>query len=251
MAVTLPSRTVERAKAAAGAPALEFDRVTLRPMWPYDTALDEVSFEIRPGELTLVTLAAGRVRSPFADLAQGLIDPHGGQVRVGGRSWTAMSPTEMARVRSRIGRVFDVGGWVSNLDVDENVLLAQRHHNRAPVEVLRSRADELARGFKLEGVPTRRPAEASQNELRLSQWVRALLVDMSLLVLERPTRDVQPEAIGPFLEAIRNAREKGAAVIWVTTDGVGMGQNVAPPEVTARYSVRGLSLMLESNPLSS
>ena len=208
-----------------------------------------MSFAIRPGELTLITLAPGHVRSPFADLTQGLLNPHSGHVRFGGRCWTTRSLKEMAYDRSRIGRVFDVGGWVSNLDVDENVLLAQRHHNSAPEDDLRRRIDELARAFRLDGVPTRRPAEASQNELRISQWVRALLVDMSLLVLERPARDVKPESVPPFLEALHEARERGAAVIWVTTDGAGpkSGQNIAPPDITARYAVRGASLVIEPN----
>lgn len=223
---------------------LSFDDVTLGPTWPYDTSLENVAFAIRPGELTLITLAPGHVRSPFADLTQGLKHPHSGAVRFGGKSWTDMTATGMARARSRLGRVFDVGGWVSNLDVDENVLLAQRHHNTAPARDLRQRADELAREFGLDGLPRKRPAEASQYELRLSQWVRALLVDMDVLVLERPTRDVRPDAVPPFLEALRRARQRGAAVLWVTTDGASptSQQNIAPPDVTARYAVRGTAL---------
>ena len=244
-----PSKTPAPTAGALDAPVLEFDRVTLLPTWPYDTALDSVNFAIRPGELTLITLAPGHVRSPFADLTQGLLDPHSGHVRFGGRCWMTRSLEEMARDRARIGRVFDVGGWVSNLDVDENVLLAQRHHNSAPEAALRRRGDELSRTFQLDGVPRRRPAEASQNELRISQWVRALLVDLSLLVLERPARDVKPDSIPPFLELLRQARERGAAVIWVTTDGAGpnSGQNIAPPDITARYAVRGASLVIEPN----
>jgi ABC-type lipoprotein export system ATPase subunit len=230
-------------------PALEFDAVTLRPTWPYDTALEEASIKIAAGELVLVTLEIGRVRSPLADLSQGLIAPHGGEVRSGGRSWGAMTPKEIMRHRARIGRVFDVGGWISNLDVDENVLLAQRHHDSVPAAELRRKAEELARGFGLDGVPRQRPADSSQHELRLSQWIRAMLVPMKLLVLERPTRDVHPEAVKPFLDAIAAARRGGTAVLWVTTDGASVSSplNVAPPDVTARYAVRGTSLVLQAD----
>ena len=243
-----PATSQAADRAVSDPPALEFVDVTLRPTWPYDTALEAVNFALRPGELILITLAPGHVRSPFADLTQALIHPHGGEVRFAGRSWKTMSPTITARNRSRIGRVFDVGGWVSNLDVDENVLLAQRHHNTAPAAELRQRADELARRFGMDGVPTRRPAEASQSELRMSQWVRALLAPMSVLVLERPTRDVRPEAIAPFLESIGAARARGTAVLWITTDGAapGLMQNIAPPDVTERYAVRGDQLVGET-----
>jgi ABC-type lipoprotein export system ATPase subunit len=233
------------AKGTSSTAALEFDAVTLGPTWPYDTALEGASFAIRPGELALLTLAPGRVRSPFADLAQALIHPHGGAVRFRGESWRELSPRQTAKARARLGRVFDVGGWISNLDMDENVLLAQRHHNAAPAEVLRRRGDELARAFGLDGLPRKRPAEASQYELRLSQWVRALLVDMDVLVLERPVRDVLPEAVPKFLGELARARERGAAVLWVTTDGASATtpNNVAPPDVTAKYAIRGTSLV--------
>lgn len=233
------------APAPRPAAALAFDAVTLPLTWPYDTALDAVSFALRPGELALITLAPGRVRSPFADLAQGLIHPHAGAVQFRGDSWTGLSPRAIAKARARIGRVFDVGGWISNLDVDENVLLAQRHHNTSPAAELRRRGDELARAFGLDRLPRKRPAEASQHELRLSQWARALLVDMDLLVLERPTRDVLPEAVPKFLDALAAARDRGAAVLWLTTDGAAPGSpnNIAPPHVTARFAVRGTTLV--------
>lgn len=246
------SVALQKSTLGPSSPVLEFDGVSLPHTWPYDTALDDVRFAIHPGELMLITLAPGRVRSPFADLAQGLIDPHLGQVRIAGRSWTEMTIPQMARHRSRGGRVFDVGGWVSNLNVDENVLLAQRHHRTAPAAQLRRQADELARSFGMDGVPTRRPAEASQNELRLSQWVRAFLGDMHLLVLERPARDVQPEAIEPFLRSLRAAREKGTAVLWITTHGAlpGFPQNLAPPDITATCAMQGTSLVQVPNSVS-
>ena len=244
MSRSLP-KILDRAAGAPAAPVLEFDQVTLRPTWPYDTALDAVSFALRPGELVLITLEPGHVRSPFADLTQALTHPHGGQIRFMGDAWTTMSAKQMSRRRGRLGRVFDVGGWVSNLDVDENVLLAQRHHNTAPAAELRKRADKLAKNFGLERVPRKRPAAASQLELRISQWVRALLGEMDLLVLERPTRDVPPEAIVPFLNAFAAARQRGTAILWVTTDGAASSsaQNIAPPDITARYGVRGTSLV--------
>ena len=226
---------------------LEFDRVTLGPTWPYDTALEQVSFGLRPGELTLLTLQIGHVRSPFADLTQGLIHPGsgGGEIRCNGHSWRGMSAVEMGRQRSRIGRVFDVGGWISNLDVDENVLLAQRHHNTAPAAALIERAHRLAESFGLPRVPNCRPAEASQHELRVSQWIRALLVDMNLLVLERPTRDVKPECVQPFMDEITRARARGTAVLWITTDGAAANSphNPAPPDATARYAMQEAAMI--------
>jgi ABC-type multidrug transport system ATPase subunit len=230
---------------STGTPVLEYRDVTLRRTWPYDTELNGVSFALAPGELALITLAPGHVRSPFADLTQALLHPHGGDVRFLDRSWRDRSGPDAARARFALARVFDVGGWISNLDVDENVLLAHRHYNTASADQLHERADALAREFGLpDGVPRRRPAAASQFELRLSQWARALLGDVRLLVLERPTKDVRPEAVPPFLKAVRAARDRGAAVLWITTDGASptAPHNIAPADITARFAMRAARL---------
>jgi ABC-type ATPase involved in cell division len=236
--------TSPRTTASTDTPVLEYDRVVLGQTWPYDTMLDGVSFSIQPGDLLLLTLAPGHVRSPFADMTQALRPPDGGAVRFLGRNWQEMPAGDVVRHRFQIARVFDVGGWISNLGVDENVLLAQRHYNTAPLDELRRRAEDLAQCFGLEALPRKRPASASQYELRLSQWVRALLGRPQLLVLERPTKDVRPEAVPPFLKAVEAARERGTAVLWITTDGAGPNtpHNIAPADPTIHLGVRGSQL---------
>ncbi len=223
-------------------PVLEYRKVVLHRTWPYDTLLDGADLQLHAGDLVLLTLAPGHVRSPFADLTQALVHPHDGEVRFLSRSWRGLGGADTARARSAIARVFDVGGWISNLNVLENVLLAHRHYREAKLDELITRADAMARSFGLpDGIPNKRPAEASQYELRLSQWVRALLGKPKLLVLERPTKDVRPDAAPPFLNAVAEARKQGTAVLWVTTDGAGPNtpHNIAPADLTARYAMRG------------
>src|SRR3982751_3097663 len=101
-----PANLAQPPADTAATPPLHFDAVTLHPTWPYDTALDRVTFAIRPGELTLITLAPGHVRSPFADLTQGLTHPHAGAVRFNGAAWGERKPADAARARARLGRVF-------------------------------------------------------------------------------------------------------------------------------------------------
>src|SRR4051794_36602440 len=116
---------------------LEMTGVTVESQPAYDSPVWNVSLRLGAGELALVRLERGAVRLPLADAAGGLAELHDGTVWFLGREWPSVPPVEAAALRGRIGRVFDavgvgaVGtGWVSNLDVDENVMLSQRHHTR-------------------------------------------------------------------------------------------------------------------------
>src|SRR5256885_12082868 len=111
-------------------PVVELTGVTVESDPAYDSALWNVSLRLGPGELALVRLERGVVRLPLADAAQGLAERYDGTARFLGRDWRSVPPDEGAALRGRIGRGFDALGAArtrggSNLDADENLMLAQ------------------------------------------------------------------------------------------------------------------------------
>jgi ABC-type sulfate/molybdate transport systems ATPase subunit len=195
---------------------LEFDQVTVRAALPDDAELHEATLTLRAGELVRVSLAPPRDVTLVADLAQGLLTPDGGTVRFLGQDWCRLTAAAAARQRRLIGRVFKQQAWINNLDVDENVLLARRHYGDPPWAELCQQADTLARRFGLDGLPARRPDRLSPATLRLAQWVRALLGDKHLLILENALRDVPVPVLPALSAALADARAAGSAVLWLS-----------------------------------
>jgi|GEM_PF-303991 len=202
----------------AKAPILAFIDVTCDAEGDPCSSRSGLNLDLHPGEILLVRLnaGAGHRRLPLADLAQGLVSPVRGKVCFRGRDWKAMSPDEAARCRGEMGRVFEGQGWVSNLDVDENVLLAARHHSRRTVRAIEAEALALARSFGLAGLPATRSSHVAPVDLQRAAWVRAFLGAPSLLVLERPVRGLSFEMAQPLLREARSALERGAALICLT-----------------------------------
>ena len=201
-------------------PILEFTGVTVEADATYDSGVWNVSLRLMPGEMALVRMERGSLRLPLADAAQGLTDLAEGAVTFLGRDWRDVPPAEADRRRGRIGRVFDEGagsGWLSNLDVDENVMLAQRHHTARPRKEIADEAARLAQMFKLPGLPRGRPAHARPHDLARAGLVRAVLGHPDLLILERPTQGY-PELLPPIVNVVRAARLRGAAVLWTTAE---------------------------------
>ncbi len=183
-----------------------------------EVVLEGVHFELGAGETVVVRIEEEMACPPLADAAQGLLNPVRGRILFMGQDWRAMDPDTAASNRGRIGRVYESHAWISNLDLDENITLGRRHHTRQPVPDILEEARAWARRFGLDDLPAVRPAWANRRERRMAQWVRALLGEPDLLLLERPTREAADGECAAWMEAVEEARAKGAAVMWVVSD---------------------------------
>jgi phospholipid/cholesterol/gamma-HCH transport system ATP-binding protein len=113
--------------------------------------------------------------------------------------------------------VFDRAPMISNLDLDENILLGRMVHDRRPSAAWRKEALEWARFFGWDELPETRPAWLNHRSIRQAQWIRALLGRPALLLLARPAEPMDDGA-GRWIEAVARQRERGAAVLWITAD---------------------------------
>jgi len=202
-------------------PVVEIDGVILRARTAATPDVVIRSWSLEAGGLAWVWItetAAGRL---LADAIGGLVEPEQGSIRFCGDDWRTLSPARSAAARGRIGRVFDPPGWISNLDVDENVLLAGRFYRRGPDTALRAEAESLALQFGLNGLPQARPSKVSRSDLRSAEWVRALVGEPDLLLLENPERGAQPDRVRALREAVQSARRRGAAVLWMRSESAG------------------------------
>lgn len=197
-------------------PVLEFLDVDL-PGSSARPALAGIELSLTAGQLVLLECGRGPAAFPLADAALGLTRAARGVVRFEGVDWRERSAVQAAASRHAIGRVYAGTEWVSNLNVDENVILGCCHHTSRPEAQVVDEALALAARFGLDGLSSRRPELVPHDELRACALVRAFLGSPRLLVLERPLRGVNGLR-APLLEALREARRSGAAVLWLTGD---------------------------------
>jgi phospholipid/cholesterol/gamma-HCH transport system ATP-binding protein len=197
---------------------LHFSDVTISASSHYETGLTNVSFELAPGDLLLVRIERENERLPLADASQGLLQTDSGSVSFLGHSWQKLSIDRAAAERGRIGRLFDDEGWISDLDVDENILLSQLHHTKRTEADIMAEALKFARIFGLPGLPRGRPGKVRRWDLRKAACIRAFLGKPTLIILEQPVRGVYADFMAPLLNAVQSARQRAAAVLWMVTD---------------------------------
>ncbi|HMP73810.1 MAG TPA: hypothetical protein PKE55_11165 [Kiritimatiellia bacterium] len=221
---------------------LRFEGVTLAGDPHYETGLEEVCFELRAGELMVVRLIGDLVFTPLADAAQGLCSPEAGKVWLGEECWGEVAADREQGMRHRMGRVFEQEAWLSNLDVDENITLAERYHTDRPEAEIYAEAEALARAFGLPGLPTTRPAMTPRLDLDRCEWVRALLGSPEVVILERPGRDVPMRYTETLMKKVNEVRGRGGAAMWITND----------PEVWSHpHFSQALHFVIEGSKMSS
>lgn len=216
-------------------PVIEFLDVALNREQGYDCALRIESLRLGAGELALVHVDPHARMTPLADGAEGLLEPASGRVLFLGADWRALTPDDGAARMARIGRVFCGASWLSNLDVDENITLRERHHTRRGLDEIREEAAVLAGEFGFSELPGQRPAWLGRDELARAQWVRAFMGHPALLLLEFPEVGVEKARLPALAAALGRARSGGAAAIWITSDPAIWGDDGL--KATGKYQI--------------
>lgn len=182
-----------------------------------------VSLEVRQGELVMIHL--GRRQNPraFSSLIQGLSFPLTGEILFQQQHWNDANVERHFRMRSRIGRVFDGRAWINNLNVTENVTLRAKHH-AFPAAKLQQQIDYWSQRLQVPTLSRERPAFVESSRLQRYQWLRAVIGDPTLIILERPMRTLDSEMIQPLVSCTNELRKQGAAVIWFTGSDYEMTQ---------------------------
>ncbi len=201
----------------------------------------DVSFKLLGGELSLIRIERQRQGTVLGDACSGLTLPRKGQVNFLGKEWSQLPPDTANALRGRIGRVFARGNWLSHLSLLANILLPQLHHTRRPVTELRDEAVMLARKFGLPGVPMGSSNISLPDDLQRAACVRAFLGQPVLVLLEEQSTGCFKEMMPELINAIREARSRGAAVVWLTSDKFIWRDQSIP--ANRRYRLAGRKLM--------
>lgn len=188
------------------------------------TALDRVSVDVAPGELTAVVGPSGSGKSSLLAVAATLIRPDSGRVVVGGVDTLGLRPRELTELRlERVGIVFQQPNLISSLTVVEQLLVTEHMRARSPHRA-RTRAMETLAAVGLAGKEHRRPHQLSGGERQRVNIARALSGRPSALLVDEPTAALDQERGAAIIDLVAEAtREFEVATLLVTHDTEHLG----------------------------
>ncbi|QQX86526.1 amino acid ABC transporter ATP-binding protein [Cupriavidus necator] len=177
--------------------------------------LTDCTTGISKGEVVVVCGPSGSGKSTLIKTVNGLEPVQSGDIVVNGFSITDPK-TNLPRVRSGVGMVFQHFELFPHLSVTENLTLAQ-------VKVLgRDRADAKCRGLKmLERVgllahKDKYPGQLSGGQQQRVAIARALSMDPAVMLFDEPTSALDPEMVGEVLDVMVQLANEGMTMMCVT-----------------------------------
>jgi putative ABC transport system ATP-binding protein len=165
--------------------------------------LDNVSIEIRRGQVTALLCETGPSANAVLDLFDGRVRPSHGSVQVGGHEVTQLDPQELARLtRDHIARVRLAYGIPQQLSVQQNLVVAQRQ-SRQPIDL--ALVARIAHVMRLDGRPGQRPPKGA--DAIQAHWAvaRGLATKPTLLLLADITHGLSRVGELDLLEALQAA----------------------------------------------
>ncbi|MHC4511728.1 MAG: ABC transporter ATP-binding protein [Planctomycetota bacterium] len=180
------------------------------------TALKEVSFSVRPGELLAVRGPSGCGKTTLLLTAGGLLRPSAGQISVAGQNPYELGPEQRCRLRARmIGFVFQQFNLIPYLTVRQNILAASL---AMPEKKAPERASRLISHFGLDDRANHVPAQLSTGERQRTALARALLNEPKVILADEPTGNLDEDNAQTVFGYLSQYVDDGGCVLLVTHD---------------------------------
>ncbi|HXJ34055.1 MAG TPA: ABC transporter permease [Candidatus Eisenbacteria bacterium] len=214
---TLPARDGARARTIV---RLEDVYKTYRPGEVDVPVLRGVSLAIDRGELVALMGASGSGKTTLMNVLGCLDRPTSGRYWFDGQEVSALSATELARLRSRkIGFVFQSFNLLARTSALDNVLLPldcgeERIDDAAAIDRGRALLQRVGLGDRLD----HEPSQMSGGEQQRVAIARALVNRPALLLADEPTGNLDSKTSAEILALIAELHAQGETVVLVTHD---------------------------------
>ena len=177
--------------------------------------LKGIDLTVTAGEVVCVIGPSGSGKSTLLRSVNLLEEPTGGKILIEGID-ILDEDTDIDRVRTRIGMVFQSFNLFPHLSVLGNLTLAQRRVlKRSKPDAEKVAREMLGRVGLAEKVDAY-PGHLSGGQQQRVAIARALCMNPDMMLFDEPTSALDPELVGEVLQVMRSLAEEGMTMLVVT-----------------------------------
>ncbi|HTQ82356.1 MAG TPA: ABC transporter ATP-binding protein [Pseudolabrys sp.] len=173
------------------------------------TAVDDVSFDVREGEILGIIGPNGSGKSTLFNCVLGQLTPNDGEVRVDGKATTGMRPCDLNRLG--VSRTFQLLQVFPQLSVRDNLILAGQEHQGTMSSRLFGRADaglgeaadQMIEFFRLSHLSGEQAGALSYGQQKLLDAAMAFMAGPRLVLLDEPAGGVNLTMLGHLRERLQ------------------------------------------------
>lgn len=198
---------------------IEMKHITKR--FPGIVANDDVTLEIRKGEIYAILGENGAGKSTLMSILFGMYEPDEGEIFIRGEKVRISSPNHATKLN--IGMVHQHFKLVENYTITENIILGIEPKKRfmglfpyVDVKSANEKVAKLSEDYGLQVEPTKTIADVTVSIQQRVEILKMLYRDAEILIFDEPTAILTPQEITYLLEIIRNLRDSGKTIILIT-----------------------------------
>jgi cell division transport system ATP-binding protein len=180
-----------------------------------DMILKDVSFEVKKGDFVYLSGPSGAGKTTLFRLLFADLKPDGGQIVVDGLDLVRARPARIARMRQRMGVVFQDYKLIPNYTVFDNVALALEVAG-TPRRLIQKTVWQVLKVVGIERQLDRLPPQLSGGEQQRVAIARALVNDPQLILADEPTGNLDYEIADEIMRIFNYINSLGATIVMVT-----------------------------------
>ena len=208
-------------------PAISYNPLTMQPcidlrdvsvVYPNGVqALSDVSLTLDPGDFAFVVGPTGHGKSTLLKLLYAAEFPTRGQALVSGEDIARLSSRRIARLRRRVGVVFQDFRLLAQRTAWENVAFAL-HAIGVPYRAALRRVARALDEVGLLDKADRFPPQLSAGEQQRLALARVLGLDPAVILADEPTGNLDPRSSDQVIRLLEKINDRGTTVIVATHD---------------------------------
>jgi branched-chain amino acid transport system ATP-binding protein len=176
------------------------------------TAVNRVSLALEAGKIYGLIGPNGSGKTTLFNCITGIERTDSGAVGFKGRRIDGLKPHQI--FHRGIGRTFQIIRVFPELTALENLLVVAS----GDYDHVRQRAEELLRFVKLERLGDEYAGNLSYGQQKLVEFIRVLMTDPELILLDEPAAGVNRTLLNELLDAVRALRDRGKTIFLVEHD---------------------------------
>lgn len=187
--------------------------------------LSDCSTEVKKGEVVVVCGPSGSGKSTLIKTVNGLEPVQQGEIIFNGTQVNDKK-TNLAKLRSHVGMVFQHFELFPHLSIIENLTLAQIKVLKRDPTASRDKAIKLLERVGLSNHASKYPSQLSGGQQQRVAIARALCMDPVVMLFDEPTSALDPEMINEVLDVMVELANEGMTMMVVTHE-MGFARKVA------------------------
>jgi inositol transport system ATP-binding protein len=209
------SLSASAATAPATSPLLEV--VGVSKQFAGVRALDDVSLEVRSGEIHGLLGENGAGKSTLLKILSGAHPPSSGHIRFGGTDYRPIDPNDAKH--HGIVTIYQELSLIPTLTLAENIFVGRAPKGRLGLidwRRMREEARQIIARVGLSLDPVTPVAALSVAEQQLVEIARALSIESRLIIMDEPTSALTETEVQSLLKIMDRLRAEGVAIMFVT-----------------------------------